>query len=141
MEYVIRLPQHITQTNGKAEVSNREIKQILEKVVNPRRKDWSPKLDEALWAYRTIFKTPLGMSPFKMVLLFNSRLKLFPGKLKSKWSGPFKVHHVYPHCVVDIKNMDDVSIFKVNGQHIKAYQGVPPMRDKSALLLHDVKTC
>ncbi|KAL4289679.1 hypothetical protein GQ457_14G001130 [Hibiscus cannabinus] len=41
------------QTNGQAEVSNREIKSILEKVVNPNRKDWSLRLDEALWAYRT----------------------------------------------------------------------------------------
>ncbi|KAL4281889.1 hypothetical protein GQ457_03G018380 [Hibiscus cannabinus] len=39
------------QTNGQPEVSNREIKKILDKVVNTRRKDWSPKLDEALWAY------------------------------------------------------------------------------------------
>ncbi|KAA3483615.1 KRAB-A domain-containing protein 2-like [Gossypium australe] len=55
------------QKNGKAEVSNREIKQILEKVVNPTRKDWSSRLDEALWAYCTTFKTPSGMSPFKLV--------------------------------------------------------------------------
>ncbi|GJZ25493.1 DNA-directed DNA polymerase [Tanacetum coccineum] len=41
------------QTNGQVEVSIREIKSILEKTVNPNRKDWSVKLDDALWAYRT----------------------------------------------------------------------------------------
>ncbi|XP_074322852.1 uncharacterized protein LOC141659825 [Apium graveolens] len=55
------------QTNGQAEVSNREIKCILEKVVSPSRKDWSLKLDEAVWTYRIVFKTPLGMSPFQLV--------------------------------------------------------------------------
>ncbi|KAK8619705.1 hypothetical protein V6N13_135987 [Hibiscus sabdariffa] len=55
------------QTNGQAEICNWEIKQILEKTVSTNRKDWSPKLDEALWAYRTAFKTPLGMYPFKIV--------------------------------------------------------------------------
>ncbi|KAL4353062.1 hypothetical protein GQ457_06G011960 [Hibiscus cannabinus] len=44
------------QTNGQAEVSNREIKSILEKVVNPNRKDWSLRLDEALWAYKQLIK-------------------------------------------------------------------------------------
>ena len=156
------------QANGQAEVSNQEIKSILEKTINSSRKDWSKKIDHALWAYRTTYKTPLGMSPFRLVygkachllmelehraywatrllnidskvagekqmlqlseldefrneayvnaliykektkawhdkhiirkefkpgqqvLLFNSRLKLFPGKLKSKWLGPFTV--------------------------------------------------
>ena len=55
------------QENGQAKVSNREIKSILEKTINSSRKDWSKKIDDALWAYRTTFKTPLGMSPFRLV--------------------------------------------------------------------------
>ena len=55
------------QKNGQVEVSNREIKSILEKTVNSSRKDWSKKIEDALWVYRTTFKTPLGMSPFQIV--------------------------------------------------------------------------
>lgn len=55
------------QTSGQVEVSNRKVKQILQKTVNAQRKDWSDKLDDALWAYRTAYKTPIGTSPYHIV--------------------------------------------------------------------------
>ncbi|KAK8928912.1 hypothetical protein KSP39_PZI017560 [Platanthera zijinensis] len=66
----------------------------------------------------------LTLKEFKtgqLVLLFNSRLKLFPGKLKSRWSGPFIVTQVHPYGVVTICNEKDGSEFKVNGQRLKEY--------------------
>ncbi|KAK1667742.1 hypothetical protein QYE76_055901 [Lolium multiflorum] len=59
------VPRYI-MTDG-VELSNREIKAILGKTVNKSRKNWPSKLKEALWAYRTAYKNPMGMSPYKMV--------------------------------------------------------------------------
>ncbi|XP_070009176.1 uncharacterized protein [Nicotiana sylvestris] len=58
-----------------------------------------------------------------LVLLFNSRLKLFLGKLKSKWSSPFKVVNVSPFGAVELESEDGLRTFKVNGQRVKHYLG------------------
>ena len=55
-----------------------------------------------------------------LVLLFNSRLRLFPGKLKSKWTGPYLVTQLFPHGAVELEIKEGVR-FKVDGQHIKIY--------------------
>nr|GFA58478.1 reverse transcriptase domain-containing protein [Tanacetum cinerariifolium] len=55
------------QTNGQVEVSNRSLKRILERTVGENRASWSDKLDDALWAFRTAFKTPIECTPYKLV--------------------------------------------------------------------------
>ncbi|XP_024010469.1 uncharacterized protein LOC112085482 [Eutrema salsugineum] len=73
-------PYH-PQTSGQVEISNREIKSILQKTTGLNRKDWSEKLDNALWAY----KTPLGTMPFNLV--YGKACHLPVGlEYKSQWA-------------------------------------------------------
>ncbi|GJY82845.1 reverse transcriptase domain-containing protein [Tanacetum coccineum] len=55
------------QTSGQVEVSNRGLKRILERTVGENRASWSDKLNDALWAFRIAFKTPIGYTPYKLV--------------------------------------------------------------------------
>ena len=69
------------QSNGQSEISNKEIKNMLEKIVNTSRSDWSIKLHDALWAYMTDYKSPIGMSPYRVVF---GKPCYLPLKLKYK---------------------------------------------------------
>ncbi|GKA24441.1 reverse transcriptase domain-containing protein [Tanacetum coccineum] len=55
------------QISGQVEVSNHGLKRILERTVGENRASWSDKLDDALWAFRTAYKTPIGCTPYKLV--------------------------------------------------------------------------
>jgi len=74
-----------------------------------------------LWHDRKI--KPKVFLPGQQVLLFNSRLKLFPGKLKSRWSGPFVVKEVFPHGAITLEDHESKREFKVNCQRLKPYFG------------------
>nr|GEV19087.1 hypothetical protein [Tanacetum cinerariifolium] len=139
------------QTSGQVEVTNRGLKRILERLVGENHALWTDKLDNALWAFRTSFKTPIAYensliykerekklhdSKIKnrifnvgdQVLLFNSCLKIFSGKLKSHWSDSFTITEVYPYGTAKLSHADGLN-FKVNCHRLKHYYGgdVPPM--------------
>jgi len=74
----------------------------------------------------------------RLVLLYNSRLKLFLGKLKSKWSGLFLVKNVSPHGAVELITPEGDISFKVNGQRVKPYLGGDLSKERVGLVLKDL---
>nr|GFA19105.1 reverse transcriptase domain-containing protein [Tanacetum cinerariifolium] len=191
------------QTSGQVEVTNCGLKRILERTVEENRASWSDKLEDALWAFRTAFKTLVSCTPYRLVygkachlplelehkaywalkhanfnlktagdhrklqlnelnelrdqayensliykeltkklhddkiknrifnvgdqvLLFTSRLKIFLGKLKSRWFGPFTISEIYPCGTANLIHPDGCN-FKVNCHRLKHYhRGDPP---------------
>ena len=73
----------------------------------------------------------------QLVLLFNSRLNLFPGKLKSKWSGPFMVEDISPHGAVELSKPGEQGTFKVNAQRVKPYLRGELPKNKVGVVLND----
>ena len=70
------------------------------------------------------------------MLLYDSKLHLFQGKLKSRWTGSFTIQEVYPNGSVDLFNPNDYRVFKVNGQMLKPYK-VQHSIDKEEIPLLD----
>ncbi|XP_020224155.1 uncharacterized protein LOC109806193 [Cajanus cajan] len=64
-----------------------------------------------------------SFQPGQSMLLFNSRLKLFPGKLKSKWSGPFSIKSVKSYGTIELEDPASGRTWLVNGQRLKHYLG------------------
>ena len=72
----------------------------------------------------------------EMVLLYNSRIRLFPGKLRSRWSGPFTVTQVFPSGAIEISH-EEKGTFKVNGQRLKHYEDGGWKKDKISMALNE----
>ena len=73
------------------------------------------------------------------VLLYDSKLHLFPGKLKSRWTGPFIVKQAHPNVSIDLLNPNDNKVIKVNGQRVKPYV-VKQTVVREEILLLDLET-
>ena len=58
------------QANGLAKSTNKKLQMILKKIVNENRTDWDQKLNSALWAYQTSYKTSIKSTPFRMAFGF-----------------------------------------------------------------------
>ncbi|GKB23000.1 reverse transcriptase domain-containing protein [Tanacetum coccineum] len=120
------------QTSGQVEVSNRGLKRILERTVGKNRASWSDKLDDALWAFRTAFKTPIGCTPYKLVY---GKACHLPIKLEHKAYWALK------HCNFDLKTAGDhqkVQMNELNELRDQAYENSLIYKEKTKKI-HDSK--
>nr|GEW68902.1 reverse transcriptase domain-containing protein [Tanacetum cinerariifolium] len=93
------------QTSGQVEVSNHGLKRILERTVCENRASWLDKLDDALWAFRTAFKTPIGCTPYKLVY---EKACLLPIELEHK------AYYALKNCNYDLLTTGDHQKVQIN---------------------------
>nr|GEX99469.1 reverse transcriptase domain-containing protein [Tanacetum cinerariifolium] len=133
------------QTSGKAEVSNRGLKCILKRAVEENRASWSEKLDDALWAFRTAYKTPIGCTPYKTA--YKTPIGCTPYKLVYGKSChlPIELEHMaywaLKHVNFDLKTMGDhrkLQLIELNELHDQAYENCLIYKEKTTKI-HDSK--
>ncbi|XP_059650591.1 uncharacterized protein LOC132296407 [Cornus florida] len=76
--------------------------------------------------------------PGQKVLLYNSRLQLFPGKLRSRWSGPYFVKHVASHSTIEVQDPTTGELFKVNAHRLKPFFELESHEIEEILLIDPV---
>nr|GEY58936.1 reverse transcriptase domain-containing protein [Tanacetum cinerariifolium] len=155
------------QISGQVEVTNRGLKRILERTVGENHALWSDKLEDALWAFRTAYKTSIGCTPYRLVYgkachlpheiehkaywaLKHTNFNLITAgdhrklqlnelrKLKSRWSGPFIIFEIYPYGTAKLIHPDGCN-FKVNCHRLKHYHGGPVTTKEKAQKKNNVK--
>ncbi|GKE64049.1 reverse transcriptase domain-containing protein [Tanacetum coccineum] len=120
------------QTSGQVEVSNRGLKRILERTVGENHASCSDKLDDALWAFRTAFKTPIGCTPYKLVY---GKACHQPIELEHKAYWALK------HANFDLKSAGDhrkVQLIELNKLRDQAYENSLIYKEKTKKI-HDSK--
>nr|GEU82030.1 reverse transcriptase domain-containing protein [Tanacetum cinerariifolium] len=120
------------QTSGQVEVSNRGLKRILERTVGENRASWLEKLDDALWAFRTAHKTPIGCTPYKLLYGISCHL-LIELEHKAYWA--------LKHVNFDLKTKSDhqkLQLNELNELRDQAYENSLIYKEKMKKI-HDSK--
>ncbi|XP_022843250.1 uncharacterized protein LOC111366787 [Olea europaea var. sylvestris] len=128
-------------TSWQVEISNRELKKIIKAIVSASHKDWAKKLDDALWAYRTSSKTPIDMSPYRLVFgkAYEFHLDSYENaKIYKEKTKIWHDRHVREKKF-EVVSQDQQRRFKVNGQQLKAYWEGDYFNEKIAMPLDNAE--